>query len=117
MDQSHDCKLQGWESSPPTLQSATPGAVTYLCIFPLFFKALHVHNKALLLCDQPSEIRRKTVGVIQQPGSITFREKAEQSALPYREMPLLSLLCDWLRPTKVARRYGRTGNTSAEHKH
>lgn len=80
----------------PTRRPGPPGAVIYLRIFPLFFKALHVHNKALLLCNQPSEIRRKTIGVIQQPGSITFREKAEQSVLPFCETLLLSLLSNWL---------------------
>jgi len=89
----HSHRLKQREPFLPTLRSATPGAVIYLRVFPLFFKALHVHNKAFLLCYQPSEIHRKTIGVIQQPGSITCVEKAENSALLLHETLLLNELC------------------------
>lgn len=90
------------EENPPCPETSSPGVVIYLCIFPLFFKALHVHNKALLLCNQPREISRKTIGVVQQPGSITFREKAEQSSLLFCETLLLYPLSDCLCPTQLA---------------
>lgn len=64
---------------------ASPGAPTHLSIFPLFFKALHVYNKALLLCNQPCEIRRESVGVIQQPGSVTCTKRAKQSPVMFHE--------------------------------
>lgn len=88
----YDWKLPGREFFLPTHKVASLGAVTYLSIFPLFFKALHVYNKALLLCNQPSEIRRETIGVIQQPGSVTCRERAKQSPLMFHETLLPSLL-------------------------
>lgn len=88
----HDCKLQGREFYLPTHKLASPGAITHLSIFPLFFKALHVYNKALLLCNQPSEICRESVGVIQQPGSVTCRKRAKQSPLMFHE----TLLPHWL---------------------
>lgn len=78
---------------PACSQPSSPTAVTYLCVFPLFFEALHVHNKAFLLCNQPGQIHREAVGVVEQPGSITFREQAEKSPCLFRETLLSPWLC------------------------
>lgn len=88
--QTHNHKIK---CLPACSQPSSPTGVTYLCVFPLFFKALHVHNKAFLLCNQPGQIHRETVGVVEQPGSITFREQAEKSPCLFRETLLSPWLC------------------------
>lgn len=73
---------------PPPTSGAGATDALYLSISPLFLKALHVHNKALLFCNESSKIHREAVGIIQQPSSITFRRKMDQSGFPVK-YPLL----------------------------